>query len=192
MAIRRIDTTRAARKGPPAFSHDERVEQETKCQLAGCPAISNAGGHCRCGRPGRRWLLVESKHRQADVAPVGCTTSQPRTRQCPAKRSSSFEKLKGRWLRAEGSYVVEVRSVEASGKMDAAYFNPRPINVAKAASDEGWRGTQSLCRTARRELPGLDLHPDPTSRRPIAWPARTFTPSPARTWMWTFSRLGEP
>ena len=45
---------------------------------------------------------------------------------------SSFEKLKGRWLRAEGSYIVEVRSVEASGKMDAAYFNPRSINVAKA------------------------------------------------------------
>jgi hypothetical protein len=45
---------------------------------------------------------------------------------------SSFEKLKGRWLRAEGSYIVEIRSVEASGKMNAAYFNPRPINVAKA------------------------------------------------------------
>ena len=32
-----------------------------------------------------------------------------------------FEKLKGRWLRAEGSYIVEVRSVRlASGKMNAA------------------------------------------------------------------------
>src|SRR4029453_19212799 len=45
--------------GPPVFQQDEGVEQKTKSQLAGCPAISNAGGHCRCGRPGRRWLLVE-------------------------------------------------------------------------------------------------------------------------------------
>ena len=70
-----------------------------------------------------------SKHRQADVAPVAAPASQTSN---TSAALSSFEKLKGRWLRAEGSYIVEVRSVEASGKMNAAYFNPRPINVAKA------------------------------------------------------------
>ena len=73
-----------------------------------------------------------SKHRQADVAQVAAPASQTTNTSASREALSSFEKLKGRWLRAEGSYIVEVRSVEASGKMNAAYFNPRPINVAKA------------------------------------------------------------
>jgi hypothetical protein len=35
-------------------------------------------------------------------------------------------------VRIEGGYVVEIRSVEPGGKVDAAYFNPRSIHVAKA------------------------------------------------------------
>jgi hypothetical protein len=73
-----------------------------------------------------------SKHRQADVAPVVAPTSQTTNTSVSSEGLSSFEKLKGRWLRTEGSYIIEIRSVEASGKMNAAYFNPRPINVAKA------------------------------------------------------------
>jgi hypothetical protein len=49
-----------------------------------------------------------------------------------------FEKLKGKWLRPDGGYVIEIRSVEPGGKMDAAYFNPQPIHVGKAeAAQEG-------------------------------------------------------
>jgi hypothetical protein len=52
--------------------------------------------------------------------------------------SLAFEKLKGRWQRPDGGYVVDIRGVDPSGKMDAAYFNPGPIHVAKAeASQEG-------------------------------------------------------
>ena len=43
-----------------------------------------------------------------------------------------FETLKGRWLRPDGGYVFEVRAIDLSGKIDGLYFNPRPINVAKA------------------------------------------------------------
>jgi hypothetical protein len=73
-----------------------------------------------------------SKHRQADVAPVAAPASKTTNTSVSSEALPAFEKLKGRWLRAEGSYIVEVRSVEPGGKMDAAYFNPRPINVAKA------------------------------------------------------------
>ncbi len=49
-----------------------------------------------------------------------------------------FDLLKGRWLRPDGGYVVEVRDIDANGHMVAAYFNPRPINVSRAeASQEG-------------------------------------------------------
>ena len=49
-----------------------------------------------------------------------------------------FEELKGRWRRPDGGYIIEIRNVDATGKMDAAYSNPKPINVSKAeATREG-------------------------------------------------------
>jgi hypothetical protein len=53
------------------------------------------------------------------------------------KAKMDFEILKGRWVRPDGGYVVAVREIDAGGKLVAAYFNPRPINVsqAEAASD---------------------------------------------------------
>ena len=51
---------------------------------------------------------------------------------------AGFDRLKGRWRRPDGGYVIEIRNVEANGKMDAGYYNPRPINVSRAeASEEG-------------------------------------------------------
>jgi len=47
-------------------------------------------------------------------------------------RVGGFETLTGRWLRLDGGYVLEIRSVDASGLIDAAYLNPRPIDVARA------------------------------------------------------------
>lgn len=45
---------------------------------------------------------------------------------------SGFEKLKGRWVRPDGGYVLEIRAVDSRGAIDAAYLNPRPINVGRA------------------------------------------------------------
>ncbi|MBW1837865.1 MAG: hypothetical protein JRI99_13195 [Deltaproteobacteria bacterium] len=35
-------------------------------------------------------------------------------------------------MRPDGGYILELSDVKAEGKLKAAYFNPRPINVAKA------------------------------------------------------------
>jgi hypothetical protein len=43
-----------------------------------------------------------------------------------------FDTLNGRWLRLDGGYILEIRAVDPSGKIDAVYLNPKPINVAKA------------------------------------------------------------
>jgi hypothetical protein len=43
-----------------------------------------------------------------------------------------FQKLIGRWVRPDGGYVIEIRKIGSGGKMEAAYFNPRPINVSQA------------------------------------------------------------
>jgi hypothetical protein len=39
------------------------------------------------------------------------------------------QKLKGRWQRPDGGYIMEIKSVASDGAMDAAYFNPKSIHV---------------------------------------------------------------
>ena len=46
--------------------------------------------------------------------------------------ADDFGPILGRWQRVDGGYVIEVRHVQADGQMDAGYYNPRPINVARA------------------------------------------------------------
>src|SRR3972149_130958 len=47
-------------------------------------------------------------------------------------------RLKGKWIRQDGGYVIEIRGVSIDGKLDAAYFNPNPIHVYRAeATQEG-------------------------------------------------------
>jgi hypothetical protein len=43
-----------------------------------------------------------------------------------------FRKLIGRWLRPDGGYVIDIRKIDADGKVDAGYYNPQPINVSQA------------------------------------------------------------
>jgi len=42
------------------------------------------------------------------------------------------QRLVGRWVRPDGGYILELREVAKEGSLKAAYFNPRPINVARA------------------------------------------------------------
>ena len=68
------------------------------------------------------------KFKSADIFPAANPITSERT----------FQKLKGRWQRQDGGYVLEIKSIAANGSMDAAYFNPKSIHVAKAeASREG-------------------------------------------------------
>jgi hypothetical protein len=40
--------------------------------------------------------------------------------------------LVGRWARTDARYTIIIKSVDPSGKLDATYSNPNPINVSKA------------------------------------------------------------
>ncbi len=67
---------------------------------------------------------------------AGSGSSRQADRADPA--SVDFQALVGKWVRPDGGYVISVRSVEPDGRVDAGYFNPRPINVSRAeASVEG-------------------------------------------------------
>ncbi len=60
---------------------------------------------------------------------VVSATNQPSSAAAP---KPEFQKLKGKWLRPDGGYIIEIKSVEGDGKLEAAYLNPKPIHVAKA------------------------------------------------------------
>ena len=66
---------------------------------------------------------------QPPSAPAAATSSAA----SPAPISPlSWGVLKGRWLRPDGGYVLEIKDIESTGRMQAAYLNPKPIHVAKA------------------------------------------------------------
>jgi hypothetical protein len=52
---------------------------------------------------------------------------------------AAFAALPGRWVRPDGGYVITIKSVDASGKLDASYANPNPLpfNAATATDDGG-------------------------------------------------------
>jgi len=49
-----------------------------------------------------------------------------------SESESGFGVLPGRWARPDGGYVITIKSVDAAGKLDAAYANPRPLPFARA------------------------------------------------------------
>lgn len=48
--------------------------------------------------------------------------------------------LVGKWLRPDGGYILELRGATDDGKLDAAYFNPRPIHVSAST----WRRSDEI------------------------------------------------
>ena len=82
------------------------------------------------------WLLLLA----LAVAPGGSdgADNQSRAERAAAEYSVTtaeipeYARLKGRWQRPDGGYILEIKAVADNGDMDAAYFNPRPIHVGSA------------------------------------------------------------
>lgn len=62
--------------------------------------------------------------------------------------------LKGRWLRPDGGYVLEIQNVKPDGEMEAAYFNPRPIHVAIAKMSQSGPETKVFVELRDTGYPG--------------------------------------
>ena len=50
------------------------------------------------------------------------------------------QRLLGHWVRPDGGYILELNEIGKEGNLKAAYFNPRPINVARA----DWKRKQGV------------------------------------------------
>ena len=67
---------------------------------------------------------------------------------------TTFEPLKGRWIRLDGNYGLQIINVEPSKKIEAAYFNPRPINVSEAQAKEKEGKLEVFVKLEDRGYPG--------------------------------------
>ena len=81
------------------------------------------------------WRFNRPGAQPAAPAAQALQTNQPAP---AANAKADYHKLEGKWLRPDGGYVIDIKSVDGSGAMDVTYSNPRSIHVAKAqASQEG-------------------------------------------------------
>ena len=60
------------------------------------------------------------------------TQAQVRAEAPAAQVDGTFATLPGRWVRPDGGYVINIKGVDASGKLDAAYANPNPLPFSRA------------------------------------------------------------
>jgi len=63
---------------------------------------------------------------KAKVAPLATKA------EAPVQLTSAFERIKGKWMRSDGGYVLEFKQLKENNELDVAYFNPNPIHVGKA------------------------------------------------------------
>jgi len=82
--------------------------------------------------------LLVSCGSKTEPPPPPPASPAPQTNAAPAAAAASPElaKLVGQWERPDGGYVLEIKSIDSSGKADVAYYNPNPINVSRAVA---WR-----------------------------------------------------
>jgi len=71
--------------------------------------------------------------RSESAAPSGGTAMPAAVPPVPVVTVADAQRLAGRWVRTDTPYVLEIISTTENGSLEAAYYNPRPINVSRAA-----------------------------------------------------------
>jgi hypothetical protein len=62
-----------------------------------------------------------------------CSRRRPPAADAPkAAPKTEDKRLIGHWLMPDGEYILEINGIEKNGTLNAAYYNPRPINVFRA------------------------------------------------------------
>ena len=116
------------------------------------------------------WKATHSESQPVSIAPVDAPADegQPIREEPPRDvraASPEFPKLKGKWVRADGGYIVDIKNVDEHGKLDAAYLNPRPIHIAKAEAFHDSTATRVFIELRDVNYPGstYELTYDPQS-----------------------------
>jgi hypothetical protein len=81
-------------------------------------------------------------------------SSSQNTTPATATETNPLDKLKGRWLRPDGGYILDLKWISPDGRVEAAYFNPRPIFVSRAEASEKDSGIEVLVELQDEGYPG--------------------------------------
>ena len=101
------------------------------------------------------WLIYRGGQ-SADLKPAAAEETG-------ASAVAGTEALRGRWLRPDGGYILEIRGIDPSGNMDCGYYNPQPIHVSKAWAKREGTTTRVFVELRDSGYPGCtyDLTYDP-------------------------------
>ena len=125
------------------FVNSPRTVRGLAAIVAGL-AIASGGVSCR---------KSESPAKDA-AAPSAAATPAAPTAAVAAEAPAEVRKMLGRWLRSDGTYVLELRSADRSGVVQAGYFNPKSINVSRAIWMRSAEGLQVVVELNDVGYPG--------------------------------------
>ena len=93
--------------------------------------------------------------RNANISPAAKPIAEANTANPVAVAGKTeFQQLRGQWRRPDGGYVLAIKDIADSGAMDAAYFNPNPIHVAKAEATKDGGATKIFIELRDVNYPG--------------------------------------
>ncbi len=67
---------------------------------------------------------------------------------------TSQQLLRGRWVRPDGGYVIELANARPDGRLEVSYFNPRPVNVSRAEWHRSHDGLHVFVELRQANYPG--------------------------------------
>jgi len=106
------------------------------------------------------------KYNSADVPTAAAPLNEANAANATGSDNKlEFQKLKGRWQRPDGGYIMDIKSVASDGATDAAYFNPKSIHIAKAEASRDGADTKVFIELRDVNYPGstYTLTYDPAS-----------------------------
>lgn len=68
----------------------------------------------------------------ATMAAASAQAPAPAPPAAATAKPEGYAVLRGDWVRPDGGYVIAIKGVDAAGKLDASYFNPKPLPFSKA------------------------------------------------------------
>jgi len=97
---------------------------------------------CQKSDPGSAAAGTTPPATTATTATTAAALATPAAPKAAAAVPEAVRKLLGKWVRADGGYVLELKSADLSGVLEAGYFNPKSIRVSRAVWMQGGQGLQ--------------------------------------------------
>jgi hypothetical protein len=139
MTMIKVKRSRPSRRNPPTTSGVRRVPVLTVTLVLAVGIVATV-------------ILLRGRQPGGMGLPLPSSPAPRMSLTAPADSAESgFRALKGRWLRPDGGYILDLRDVDARGTIEAAYLNPRPIPVARA---EATRDSSTLSVFVELRAPG--------------------------------------